>query len=352
MRAEESVAAGWDIGGVNVKLATLAVRQGAVQAASAVVRPFEVWRDPAALTRVLDECLAAAGVGPAGVTGVTMTAELSDVFRSRREGVLYVLDAVEAVTGGGAVRVLDTAGRLVPLAEIRGRPLEAAATNWVASALLTAERVADCVLVDVGSTTTDVIPLRGGHIAARGRTDADRLLAGELVYTGVLRTNPNTFAASVPLRGGWCRVAAEWFTQTADVYVALGRLSPELYTCPTPDGRGTAPAEARARLARLVCEDAEVQTEAETMAVARYLASRQAAQIADGLTQVLAAQGGAPIPLLAAGLGGFLVPDVARLVGTAVLEEPEWGAVDPVALPAGAVAVLAAREAGLLERWT
>ncbi len=248
--------------------------------------------------------------------------------------------------------MLDTAGRLVSLAEIRGRPLDAAATNWVASALLAAERVPDCVLVDVGSTTTDIIPLRGGRLAAQGRTDADRLLAGELVYTGVLRTNPNTFAPSVPLRGGWCRVAAEWFTQSADVYVALGRLSQKDYTCPTPDGRGTSPAEARARLARLVCEDAEVQTEAETLAVARYLASRQAAQIADGLAQVLAAQGGTPLPLLAAGLGAFLVPDVARLVGAALLEVTEWGALDPVALPAGAVAVLAAREAGLLERWT
>lgn len=350
MESEVTTFTGWDVGGVNVKLARLDVRAGRVTAARAVVRPFEVWRDPGDLARVLRECLAEAGVGPGAPAGVTMTAELSDAFRSRREGVLHVLDAAEAAAGAG-VLVLDTEGRLVTLAEARGRPLDVAATNWLASAVLAAERVPDCVLVDVGSTTTDIIPLRGGRVAACGRTDAGRLLAGELVYTGVLRTNPNTFARRVPLRGGWCRVAAEWFTQTADVYVALGRLSPGAYTCPTPDGRGTGPAEARARIARLVCEDAEVQAEEETLAVAAYLAGRQAAQIADGVAQVLSAQGAATLPLLPAGAGAFLVRDVARLMGLTVLDEAAWGPLDLVALPAGAVAVLTGRERGVLSRW-
>jgi hypothetical protein len=352
MRSEEATVAGWDIGGANVKLARIQVRDGRLTGARAVVRPFEVWREPEALASVLRECATEARIGRGAPMGVTMTAELSDVFRSRREGVLFVLDAVEAAFGAEPGLVLDTAGRLVSFAEARTRPLDAAATNWVASALVAAAGVPDCVLVDVGSTTTDIVPLRGGRLAARGHTDAERLLAGELVYTGVQRTNPNTFASRVPLRGGWCRVAAEWFAQTADVYVALGRLAPAEYAAPTPDGRGTTPAEARARLARLVCEDAEVQAEEETLAIAAYLAGRQVAQIADGLSQVLSAQGAAAPPLLAAGAGAFLVHDVARLLDLTVLDGRAWGPVDPVALPAGAVALLTAREAGLLETWT
>ena len=152
---------------------------------------------------------------------VTMTAELSDVFRTKREGVHFVLDAVEAVSRA-PVRVFTTAGELVDAATARARPLDAAASNWVATALLVGRFVPDALLVDVGSTTTDVIPVVGGRVAAVGRTDPERLLAGELVYTGVVRTNVAAIVRSVPLRGGQCPVASELFAVSGDVHVLLG----------------------------------------------------------------------------------------------------------------------------------
>src|SRR4051812_50150968 len=93
-----------DIGGANTKAARL---QGT--ALRTVSRPFEVWRDRDALTTVLREV--AAEAGPADAVAITMTAELSDAFRTKREGVLFVLDAAEAALGG--VSGLTTAGELV-----------------------------------------------------------------------------------------------------------------------------------------------------------------------------------------------------------------------------------------------
>lgn len=354
MAADAVLVSGWDIGGVNVKASLLSVGGGRIAAERVVVRPFEIWREPRRLAQVLRDVAGDLGAPEHVPCAVTMTAELSDAFRTRGEGVLHVLDAVGDAFATRQVHVLDTAGSFHPLGEARLRPLDFAATNWVASALFAAARAPDCILVDVGSTTTDIVPLRGRRVVARGRTDAERLAAGELVYSGVLRTNPNCFARTVPLRGRPCRVAAEWFTQTADVYLVLGRISAADYTCPTPDGRGVTAAEARARLARLVCEDAEVQSASETLLVARYLAEAQARQLGEGILQVLAEQprGSAP-PLLAAGLGAFLVRDLAPSLGLAVLDpRTVWDGLDAVALPACAVAALLARESQGPASWT
>ena len=138
-----------------------------------------------------------------------MTAELSDAFRTKREGVAFVLDAVEAALRGRAgcscsrPRASSSA-----LAEARARPLDVAAANWVASALAVGAVHPDALMLDVGSTTADVIPIAAGRVAAAGRTDLDRLLAGELVYTGALRTNLAAIAPRVPVRGRWCPVAS------------------------------------------------------------------------------------------------------------------------------------------------
>ena len=75
---------GWDIGGSNTKVCR--VENGRV--AQALTRPFEVRHAPAELTAVLrrmaDEASAGATVD---AHAVTMTAELSRVFLTKREGV-------------------------------------------------------------------------------------------------------------------------------------------------------------------------------------------------------------------------------------------------------------------------
>ncbi len=94
MCADSLVVAGWDIGGVNVKAARVAVRDGDVVEARMTVHPFEIWREPEALAAVLAEAAGEAGIAATMPMAVTMTAELSDAFATRREGVLRVLDAV------------------------------------------------------------------------------------------------------------------------------------------------------------------------------------------------------------------------------------------------------------------
>src|ERR671914_2692286 len=175
---------GLDVGGANTKAVW---RNGGER--RAVSRPFEVWRDREALAAVLREVAGGVAPEPAEAVALTTTAELSDAFRTKREGVGFVLDAAEAAFAGTLLLAFTTAGELVLLDEARARAPEVAAANWLASALAIAELYPDAVVVDVGSTTADVIPIAAGQVVATGRTDVDRLLAGELVYTGALRTN-------------------------------------------------------------------------------------------------------------------------------------------------------------------
>jgi probable H4MPT-linked C1 transfer pathway protein len=273
---------------------------------------------------------------------LTMTAELSDEFRTKREGVAFVLDAVEAAVGGRArLLTLTTAGELVSPAEARARPLDVAAANWVASAVAVGARYPDALMLDVGSTTADVIPIAAGRVAATGRNDLDRLLAGELVYTGALRTNLATIASRVPVRGGWCPVASELFAISADVHLILGHLAPEAYTCPTPDGRPASVEFARERVARLVCADAEQLEPREVEAIAAHLHAEQVRRVEAAARLVITRlPEGAPAPVVTLGVGAFLGRAVAERIGRPVLEMP-WSEAERDMAPAAALAELA-----------
>ena len=308
-----------DIGGANTKAAW---HHGT--SLRTVSHPFEVWRDREGLAAVLREI----ATGPADAVAITMTAELSDAFRTKREGVAFVLDAAEAAFGDPSV--LTTAGELISVQAARERPWDVAAANWVATALAVAGEHPDALLIDVGSTTADVIPIAGGRIAASGRNDLERLLAGELVYTGVLRTNLAAIAPRVPVRDGWCPVASELFAISADVHLVLGQLEPEAYDCPTPDGRSATVEFARERIARVVCSDVEQLDAAEIDAIAAFLRGEQLRQIEEAARRVAPRDA----PVVAAGSGAFLGREVAARLGRAVAAE----AVGPAAALAALLA--------------
>jgi probable H4MPT-linked C1 transfer pathway protein len=326
---------GLDIGGANTKAVW---RNG--DELRAVSRPFEVWRDREALEEVLRGVVVGAASGAVEAVALTTTAELSDAFRTKREGVGFVLDAAEAALGDSQLFALTTAGELVLLAEARERALDVAAANWVASALAVAAAYPDALMIDVGSTTADVVPIAAGRVVAGGRTDLDRLLAGELVYTGALRTNLAAIAPHVPVEDRWCPVASELFGISADIHLILGHLPPVAYTCATPDGRPASVEFACERVARIVCADAEQLTADEIRAIAAFLHAEQVGQIEAAARRVGERLEGAA-PVVPLGVGAFLAREAAERLGRAVAELP-WSAAERDAAPAAALADLLA----------
>jgi hypothetical protein len=274
---------GWDIGGVNLKGVALA-SDGRVR--KMLERPFEIWREPGALTQRLAELDAVLEGAP--LHAVTMTAELADCFPTKREGVAAVLDAVLHALPASRVIVFGTRGFLSP-EQAQGEHMQVAGSNWCAAAAwLASEMRGGGILVDVGSTTTDVVPFGGGRVLARGWTDPERLLEGELVYTGALRTPLCSLLRTAPLSGRECPVAAEHFAIVADAHLWLGRLAPADYACPTPDGGEVTREGAASRLARMVCADREMLSDEEVTAIAERVADLQVEIIATALERAAA----------------------------------------------------------------
>ncbi len=184
-----------DIGGANLKAA-----DGLGWTAS---RYFPLWRQPAELPAAIAALLRdAPHGGRADGIAVTMTGELADCFATKRQGVACIVDAAEQAAAGRTVRIYTTAGDWVTPDEARQQPLQAAAANWHALARFAARFVrADTgLLIDIGSTTTDIVPLRDAVPAPAARTDTERLACGELVYTGVLRSPVCAVVQSLPWR--------------------------------------------------------------------------------------------------------------------------------------------------------
>src|SRR3989442_10670407 len=266
---------GWDVGGVNTKVAR--VVQGTVAAAHA--QPYEIQRDPTALSSLLARLAAEQGAAIGAAHAVTMTAELSQMFRTKREGVRFVLDAVTDAFPEPDVRVYAADGRFLSVAAARVEPLAVAAANWAATAHLVAQSFSDAILIDSGTTTTDIIPIAGGRVAARGRTDHERLREGELVYTGALRTPAEAIAHTVVLHGAPIGVSAEGFALVGDAHLWLGNLAPEDYTVPTPDGRPATRQFAGERLPPVICAHREPLHEAAIDASPRPPAGAQVARV-------------------------------------------------------------------------
>jgi probable H4MPT-linked C1 transfer pathway protein len=317
---------GLDIGGANLK----AAHTGGV--ARSV--PFALWKQPAGLAAALRRL--AEPLPAFDRLAVTMTGELCDCFATSREGVRHILAAVAAAFPGVPAAVWRTDGRFVGLAEANADPRRAAAANWLALVTFAGRYapVGPALLVDAGSTTTDLVPLRDGKPVPTARTDPERLKAGELVYTGVRRTP----ACALLGAGG----AAEFFATTLDVYLLLERTPEDPADADTADGRPATRGHAHARLARMLCGDAEIITRTKTLALAKRLALIQR-QMLDHAARQIAAEHGSPRTLIVSGSGEFLARDAFAGFGGPVISLTDLlGPERSSAACAYAVAVLAA----------
>jgi hypothetical protein len=189
-----------------------------------------------------------------------------------------------------------------------------AAANWAATAGLIARSIPTCVLIDIGTTSADLIPIVNGQVAVQGNTDPERLLSGELVYTGALRTPVEAVARQVPLWGGASGVAADGFAIIGDAHLWLGHLRPEDYTCQPPDGRIPTRVSAGERLARVVCGDREMLDDGAIDAIAEALAGAQVRAVAEALARIVERW---PVitSAVVAGLGDFIAMDAAASLG-------------------------------------
>lgn len=311
---------GWDIGGANTKAAFIRTKNGSIDELKTAVEYFPVWKGTEKLGGLLSKLEEqVSSKVKLDRVAVTMTAELSDIYRTKREGVNHILESVAQIFPETPIVVLDVDARLRSIQEAKLEPFKVAAANWAATGWMVSQIIKDCVVIDVGSTSTSIVPVVEGTIAAAGKTDMDKLMNGELVYTGSLRTNIATIANSIPIRGSIAKVSSELFAQSGDVHLILGNITEKDYTVETADGKGRTKIEAMARVARVICADSEMLTEEEIIQVSKYVFNRQIEQIVEGLSQVysrIKPRAKRKVVGVVTGLGrGFLAKKAAQRVG-------------------------------------
>jgi len=335
---------GWDLGGAHLKAARL--RDGRVD--QVIQLPCALWRGLDQLHAALDQ--AESRLGSAPVHAVTMTGEMVDLFPTREAGVRSLIGELGRRFGRADLRIFAGEPRLCSADEAVAVPERVASANWLASALVVARLRPDALFVDVGSTTTDLVPIRAGEVRIHARDDGSRLVSGELLYRGVVRTPVMAMAQRVPFRGEQVPLMAEWFAAAADVYRLTGQLPEGADQHPTADGADRSLAASARRLARMIGRDAESAELGRWRELAAWLGAEQSRLIRSAAEAVLAREPLPPeAPVVAAGVGRFLAPVLARGLGRRLLE---FGALLPViagaagrasdCAPAVAVALLGA----------
>jgi len=296
-----------DIGGANLKIAD---GEG-----FSLSRSFSLWKEPARLAENLVGLLAESPV--AEVLAVTMTGELSDCFETKAEGVNKILDAVEQVAADRQVLVYLCDGRLVPTRAARAEALLAGASNWHVLAGYVSRFCGGGagLLVDIGSTTADIIPLGPAGPQTVGRTDPERLVAGELVYTGVERSPICAVLRELSWRGEACPVAQELFATTLDAYLLLDELAENANDFQTADGRPRTKEHAQGRLARAICADVTMFSRKEGKCAAEAIREAQLQQLLVAAKRVLGRMQSLPKTIVISGQGEFLARRLVERIG-------------------------------------
>ncbi len=279
---------GLDIGGANIKAATADGKSVSIA--------FPIWQNRNLLTSKLREITLLQSGAPE-IVAITMTAELADCFVNKAEGVEFIISAVVEVFSESLIRVWLTSGEFAEPEDAIELPQIVAASNWHALATWAGRAIptGPALLIDVGSTTTDIIPLLDGIPVSEGLTDIARLESGELLYTGVRRTPICAMVQSVPLliedRGPnnetrleqFIPVAAELFATVQDAHLLNGDLAADANDMDTADGRPFTRDAAMNRLAHMLCCDRSELSDSQLQHIAAFIAETQLAQLCTGI---------------------------------------------------------------------
>ena len=310
MRTREAVL-GWDVGGAHLKAVLV---DGSGAASFALELPCPLWQGVSHLDRAIDETLARITESPV-VHAVTMTGELADCFTDRATGVQALARTMVARLPGLDVRLFAGRSGFVPVPAAAAAATEIASANWLATAMYVATVTDEALVVDIGSTTADLVPIAGGEVSAVGHDDFTRLATDELVYTGLTRTPLMALAQRVPFEGHEVALMAEHFATTADVYRLTGELVEHADLHPSADGGPKTGAGSARRLARMIGRDAASAPPAAWIELARYFAERQLHRLAAAAHRVVTR---ASLPtdaaVIGAGTGALLARKVAARI--------------------------------------
>ncbi len=302
---------GWDIGGAHLKMASID-HAGAVNFAQQLATPL--WQGLDSLEDAMSK-MHKQITGDSVTHTITMTAELADIFKDRKSGVKELTRFLGSHFDKEDFQLYAGNSGLIKADEANSYIADIASANWHATASFVAQNIDEGVLIDIGSTTTDIIPFASGQLLNTAYTDHERLRANELVYTGIIRTPVMAVVNKIFCDGQWQNIAAENFSTMADIYRLNGELNEQDDMMLTADGAGKTPCDSARRLARMVGLDLQDENNIHPcIEMAKHVASSHLKMINESLSKVLSRPHADNTNcLVGAGSGRFLVRKLASM---------------------------------------
>lgn len=306
---------GWDIGGAHLKIAHIDAN-GQIKSVQQLKCPL--WQGLDRLKEAIEVAEKQLDVVSLNhcYHSVTMTAELVDFFESREHGVETILSLLKQIIGADRLWVFCGRDGLLDDNQLSPKHFQLiASANWLATAMFIADSLPTALMIDIGSTTTDIVAIENHQVSSSAMSDYDRLLTDELVYTGIVRTPVMAINDHCYFDGNRVPLMAEYFATMADVYRLCNELPDHADQSETADGGPKSFVASARRLARMIGRDQHSAPMKQWVALAKLLRCRQLETISCATHRVLSTMVEVEIPVIGAGIGRFLVRDVALQCG-------------------------------------
>ena len=233
---------GWDIGGAHIKAAKIDFKKKSLKTKQ-IYSP--VWKNINNLKKSISYIKKK--LGNCDYHVITMTAELSDIFHDRKSGVKHIVKISSEVLENYKFFFYSKKGILEKKKTFK-ETLNLESMNWHATASYISNFFSNCILVDIGSTTTDIIPIKNKKIICKGKNDYERLKFNELIYMGVLRTPITAIKKNENLIN-------ENFSNLSDVYRIINKIPKKFDLLPTQDNESKNIHNSARRVARVFGKD-------------------------------------------------------------------------------------------------
>jgi hypothetical protein len=282
---------GLDIGGANTKAVLLDIKNERLVESRAYIEYFPFWEKtindiPLMLKRIISNLVEENNftIDQIDQISITITAELSDAFQTKKEGILTILAALSKVFDNNKMYFISNYGKFLKFDQAKNEYYNIAAANWVSTALFLGKYIPRCILIDAGSTTIDIIPILNSVPVAQGKDDISRLLNHELIYTGGLRATIPSITHFVPYKNKKVRISFEKFALISDVQRILGNINEREYINDTADNRSKSLENCYARLSRIICMDIDTIGREELDVIAKFIYKKQIKMISDEIS--------------------------------------------------------------------
>jgi len=273
---------GLDIGGANTKASLILFNNLDIIKSDSLIEYFPFWEKnvddiPKMLKKIVINLIDKNGYSLNNVhyIVITITAELSDAFQTKKEGIHTILNALEIVFERDRLKFITNKIKFIDYETAKSENSSISAANWASTALFLGRFISDCILIDAGSTTIDIIPILKSFPIPQGKDDISRLINHELIYTGGLRATIPSITHHVPYKGKDIRISFEKFALISDVHRILNNISEKDYINDTADNRSKSLYDCYARLSRVICLDIETISKQDLNLIANYIYQKQ-----------------------------------------------------------------------------